>query len=223
MDSYPRSPSHSAQSRPTPARRRTRVKGKTAELVVWRIIKGEGHGEHRERVGNYRIEGFEQFWEVNHPGEGRYRIESRDSNGTIVRVRYANAPAPGEGPPRFTKGRYRPSRRTMPTPLPAWLPPARPFSVRVYNRSGVLTDRTRVEELHELPEPPPWNGQNWVLRINGVWETYPDVKAISPGYKAMRLYRDRWVWVPVFSDGWVGFYKARNPRGELYFLPNNND
>lgn len=194
-----------------------RAKGIPTEIVVWRVAKGQGHGEHRQRVGNYRIEGFERFWEVNHPGAGRYRLEYRDLNGTIVRVRYANAN--DRGPPQYTHGRHRPSQRKMPEPLPAWLKPPKLVNVRVSHHDGTQTRRTRSVRLHELPSLPPWDGQTWILRIDGVWVARVMGEVIPKGYKAMWRPEGRWVWVPSFGDGWLGFHKARNSQGELYFAP----
>jgi hypothetical protein len=202
------------------APRRRRAKGRPFEVVLWRVRKGQGHGEHRVRVGNYRVEGFDQIWEVNHPGAGRYRVETRDASGTILRVRYANAPAPGLGAPRYTQGRHRPSQRKMPLPLPAWLPPPRLVSVRINDRHGAPTGKTRTERRHELPPPPPPDGRVWMLCIDGVWDVPEVGVAIPKGYKPMWFRDGRRVWVPCFGDGWMGFHKARTPQGELCFLPN---
>lgn len=218
MSSYQRSTPPTAGPHLKTTARRARTKGAPTEIVLWKVTKGQGHGEHRQRVGNYRIEGFERLWAVNHPGAGRYRLEYRDSKGTIVQVRYANAA--DRSPPVYTRGRHRPSQRKMPLPLPAWLPPPTLVRTHLHNRDGTPSGRTRTDRLHALPPPPPWDGLTWLLRIDGAWIVPPVGEVIPKGYKAMRMHDGRRVWVPSFNDGWIGFRKLRSSDGEVYFAPN---
>lgn len=105
---------HGTPHRPPP--------GPPVEVILWRITpKAVGRGERRDLIDNVKMQSWEHLWRYRYPGPGRYRAEFRDDRRQIVKVEYFNAMPPEQGGQILqTKGRHRPSKRSIPPPVDAW-------------------------------------------------------------------------------------------------------
>lgn len=140
---------HGTPHRPPP--------GPPVEVILWRITpKAAGRGERRDLIDNVKVQSWEHLWRYRYPGPGRYRAEFRDDRRQIVKVEYFNAMPPEQGGQILqTKGRHRPSKRSIPPPVDAWddRTPNQEMR-RQAAQEAARAPAPRSSSQKALPEPP---------------------------------------------------------------------
>ncbi len=215
-----------------PDTRHRRPPGPPVEVMLWRITpKTTGHGERRVLVDNVKAQGWELLWQTRYPGPGRYRAEFRDDRRQIVKVEYFNAMPPEQGGQIFqTKGRHRPSKRSIPPPVDAW-------DDRTPNQEMRRQDAQEAARAPARPAPPPrkrekpfqnhppltpphraTEGHHWRLRKNKQWEFTSSAQMQgNPNYALLRLPYGEYIYVFAPDGRWPG-YEWRTLRNGLACL-----
>ena len=197
--------------------------------MIWRVTpKVGGRGEHRKLVDNVQYAHWSALWQQRPPGAGRYRLEFRDARRQIAKVEYVNVQSPQMGGHVIpTKGRYRPSKRTVPPPVAAWDPSTPNLEQR---EEAARQEALRRRKAPSAPATPPQStarsyppltppgplaqGMFWRLRQNGTWEAIPGERGRGlANYVLLYLPRGEYIFVYSPEKKWPGYILRKTQDG----------
>ena len=136
--------------------RRTRPSGRPVEVFIWRVVPGEGRGEHRQLLDNVvpaALFAVRMAWPY---GPGRFRLEHRDDKRALAKVEYVDVPdAHGKLVPKPSTGRKAKPRVVGPPRAATTPAPSRPLKTPTTMQRRLEREAAPPTEAHdERPRRP---------------------------------------------------------------------